>query len=332
VLAQPKACHLYQGYHYYSARQTAIEEGPETMKKIRLFSALLCSGVLALGCGGSEATDTNPVLTTVGQTDSGTTGMDEDTGGTSGATTTTTGMTSGNFVTSDSAVSCGTMCDPWMANNCPAGEKCTAVACEVGSTAWDSNVCVPVMGDKALGDECQYLGGGIDGLDDCAEGLMCWDQNPDTGLGVCIEFCSGSPTAPSCPGGQGFCTIANNGTLPICLPECDPLSPACPNPDNLCLPSPDDLGFICVLNASQDMAPYGTPCQYANSCNHNLLCISSDAVPEASCAGATSCCSPICDTTQPNTCPGTGQECIAWWEAGTAPPNYETIGVCAVPA
>ena len=194
-------------------------------------------------------------------------------------------------------------------------------------------MCRPVNGDKTEGDDC--MGAGLDGNDDCAEGLMCWDTNPDTGLGTCISFCIGSPEVPDCPEADQLCAIANNGTLPICLPECDPLSPACPNSDNLCIPNPGEPGFVCVLDASGGMSPYGAPCQGPNeddnSCNLGLVCILAEAVPAPECTGAPGCCSTICDTSEPNTCPGAagGQECVPFYDDNV--PGYENVGVCAIP-
>ena len=41
--------------------------------------------------------------------------------------------------------------------------------------------------------------------------------------------------------------------------------------------------------------------------------------------------SPFCDITLPNTCPGQGQECVAWYDPGEAPPGYDNIGACVLP-
>lgn len=43
------------------------------------------------------------------------------------------------------------------------------------------------------------------------------------------------------------------------------------------------------------------------------------------------CCEPYCDLTEPNTCPGQGQQCLAWYAEGTAPPECEHLGVCSLP-
>jgi hypothetical protein len=45
------------------------------------------------------------------------------------------------------------------------------------------------------------------------------------------------------------------------------------------------------------------------------------------------CCAPYCDTTDPTAhddCSALGDEwvCVPWFEPGTAPPDYENVGVC----
>ena len=225
--------------------------------------------------------------------------------------------------------SCGVMCDIWKPDDCPEGEKCTAVACEPGSTAWDSNVCRRIQGDDQFGEPC--TGAGVDGNDSCVEGSMCFDADPDTGLGWCMPFCGGDPAPGECPAGY-LCTQFGSGVIPWCFPRCDPLAPACLNPNNLCIPHPGGDGFTCMLDASGGMGPYGTPCSFANSCNHGLLCIAAESVPDAACDGAASCCSPVCDLDEPNTCPGAaaGQTCEPFYEAPEIPAGYENVGVCAV--
>ena len=49
-------------------------------------------------------------------------------------------------------------------------------------------------------------------------------------------------------------------------------------------------------------------------------------VPEAECAEAEGCCSPLCDLGEPNECPGTGQTCQPVFDP--QPMGYENIGVC----
>ena len=161
---------------------------------------------------------------------------------------------------------------------------------------------------------------------------MCWDANPDTGFGNCIAFCSGSVDAPTCEDNNKLCAVANDGTLPICLDKCDPLAVDCPQGDDLCIPNPGEPGFVCVLDASGGMSPYATPCngpnEDDNSCNLGLICIPADAVPETTCQSAIGCCSPICDVTAPNDCPGQGQTCENFYESPV--PGYEDVGICTI--
>ncbi len=301
------------------------------MKTTKLFTIFAIAGSLTLtACGKDSGSDDSTSSSSSASAGSGSEGSgSEGETGESGSTMTTTSDSSGSFVGTDAAMSCGESCDIWTPGDCGSGQKCTAVGCEVGTTAWDSNVCRDVQGTKQLGDECEYLGTGIDGNDDCDDGTMCWNVDADTGLGTCIAFCTGSAAAPSCASGTS-CVIANDGVLPICLPGCDPLVQDCDNGD-LCIPDFNDTGFVCVLDASGGMAPYGTPCEYANSCNNGLICIASEAVPEPDCATASGCCSPMCDINEANTCPGAGQSCESLYEAGMEPPGYEHMGVCAVP-
>ena len=223
------------------------------------------------------------------------------------------------------------MCDPWDPFSCPEGEKCTAAAW-MGGPVWDINICVPIMGNQQLFEPCMPLGEdpGLDGLDDCAKGSMCWDIDGDTHIGYCVAFCTGSPNDPECPNGA-FCAQYGSGVLAMCLPTCDPTAPTsdCPNPDNLCIPAPSGELFSCVLDASED-GSYGTECLYANSCNYGLFCAEATAVP--GCQGS-GCCSEFCDLGQPNTCAGKdeGQECVPWYEENMAPPGYEHVGGCAIP-
>ena len=308
----------------------------------------MIAGSLALtGCGekdsGDSTTGATTLTTTSATSGEGETGTDatgatsltttsEGEAGETTLTTTSEGGATDGFVNTDSSMSCGDSCDIWAANDCSDGQKCTSVACAVGSTAWDSNVCRDIQGTKTLGDDCEYLGSGIDGNDDCGDGLLCWNQDADTMLGTCLAFCTGSAAAPTCATGTS-CVIANDGVLPICLPGCDPLSQDCTNANDLCLPDFTQTGFVCVLDASGGMAPYGTPCSYANSCNEGLICIAPEAVPEAACATASGCCSPMCDITDTSTtCPGQGQVCESLYEAGMEPPGFDHMGVCAVPA
>jgi hypothetical protein len=310
------------------------------MFKFKALTPLLAFALLIPACGESDDGSGDTANQSGTTSSTGTTGSDEtmagdDTGTDSNnmdeSTTTdpTDGTTTMNtFVPDGGGASCGEECDIWNPDDCPDGEKCTSVACEVGSNAWDSNVCREVQGTAATGDECMYTdGSGVSGNDTCGAGSMCWNADADTGLGVCIAFCSGSPDAPTCPAAS-TCSITNNGTLPLCLPSCDPLAQDCEASNELCIPNPDGTGYICTLDASGQMAPYGTPCNYINVCNTGLLCIDGAGVPEPECASAAGCCSPMCSISGGDACPGQGQTCEPIFDP--QPPGFEDVGVCTI--
>lgn len=223
--------------------------------------------------------------------------------------------------------SCGVECDILAVADCPEGEKCTAVGCY---GAWDTNVCRDIQGSAQLGEECELTGGaGFSGNDTCAEGLICWDPDAESGLGACIAFCKGSYDSPDCPEGTS-CMITNNGVLPLCFETCDPLAQDCADAGDLCVPNPQFDTYVCLPNVGGNMAPYGTPCSVANECDSGLICIEAEFVPEASCETASGCCSPLCSISAGAPCPGAGQSC----EPVIDPPpaGYEDVGVCkAVP-
>ncbi|MDC0722892.1 ribulose phosphate epimerase [Nannocystis bainbridge] len=253
----------------------------------------------------------------------------------SAATSETDGETETDGDTTCSFIQCGTTgtpppeveCDNW-AQDCPAGQKCSAWANDGGSS-WNSLKCVPVEENSgAPGDPCTVEGSGVSGIDSCALGSMCWNVDNDTGQGTCVDLCNGSPEAPDCADQSTTCVIANDGVLNLCLPQCDPLLQDCAGSD-LCLPNPADEGFVCVLDASGDAGVAFDPCEFANACDKGLTCQDPGFATECD-SSALGCCLPYCDITAPD-CPGAGQECITWYEQGTAPPGFENLGLCGIP-
>lgn len=312
------------------------------MKKTDIiFSVLFATAIVLPACGDEASGDTTSTTTSADDSEEageGEAGETETSASASASDTTTTDTTDtdmttttsdSGFVNADaSGPSCGEECDIWNPGDCGEGQKCTSVACEIGSNSWDSNVCRDIQGSAAVGDECMYTdGSGVSGNDTCDEGAMCWNADQDTGLGTCIAFCVGSVDSPSCQAGSN-CAISNNGTLPICLSSCDPLAQDCEASNELCIPNPGIEGYICTLDASGDMAPYGTPCNFINVCNQGLLCIDPAGVPEPECASAQGCCSPMCSISSGDPCPGNGQSCEPVFDP--QPPGYEDVGVCTI--
>lgn len=221
------------------------------------------------------------------------------------------------------------LCDPFV-QDCPDGQKCAAWDSSNGG-AWDSTKCVDVMGTGQHGDPCTAEGGGS-GVDDCAKGVMCWDLNEE-GVGTCIELCTGSPEDPMCDPPGTTCVIGNDGVLNVCLPQCDPLLQDCPDGD-LCIGEGE--GFVCAWDASDGMAPAGTPCEFINVCNPGLFCASSQFYPDPNCVDSLGCCTQFCDLQNGNAdCAGLLDgmaECVAWFEMGMAPPQFENVGGCGIPS
>ncbi len=217
------------------------------------------------------------------------------------------------------------------AQDCMAGEKCMPWA-DNGGPAWNSTRCSPLDPNPAqVGDECTVEGTGVSGIDNCDIGLMCWGVD-EAGVGICEDMCTGSSEAPICENPDDTCSIANNGAIVLCLPECDPLLQECED-GQACYPIND--AFACAPDASgDDNGAHGDPCEYINSCSPGNICIGAEA--HTGCPAATGCCSSTCSVMDPGSDGGCadldpGQSCEAWFVEGMAPPGYEDVGVCALP-
>ena len=222
---------------------------------------------------------------------------------------------------------CGPQCSTLDPGDCGPGYKCTATNCGAMGSSWDANTCVPIGGEGELGEPCRFEGDPLLGNDDCAEGLMCFNVDAETGVGACWAFCTGDIEDPQCPE-MHSCALSSDSTLTLCLRNCDPLEQDCSETEQ-CVPETSGDGFACVLDASEGAHPYGSPCEYVNICNPGLACVDASSVPEPSCEGAAGCCTPYCDLDNPGSCPGAGQSCEPWFNP-PAPAGYEHVGVCVV--
>ncbi len=273
--------------------------------------------------GAAESGESGPdsVSTTQGTT----AGTGDESGDSSGGPVTTVG-----FIQDPDGGGVSIECDIW-AQDCPEGEKCMPWANDGGSS-WNATRCSPVDPAPAQpGDECTVEGSGVSGIDNCEVSSMCWDVDPETNMGTCAAFCMGSEANPVCEDPNTSCVIANEGVLILCLPNCDPLLQDCAE-GQACYPIDD--GFACAPDAGGEMGLFGEPCEFINVCDPGLFCANADAVPD--CAGSSGCCSAFCDLTDEMAgaaCPGAagGQDCVAWYEEGQAPPGFEDVGACAIP-
>jgi hypothetical protein len=300
------------------------------MKNLRAYSLCLVASALTLsacqkdespaesGAATASTTENNETTGEEAETDSGMMTTfnpgDGDGDGDPGMTTT---ATSSPFVPMTDFGPTAAACDPWT-QDCPEGEKCVAYASAGGT--WDSNKCVQVTGSGTEGEPCMYAGA-VESTDDCNADTWCWNVNMD-GVGTCTPFCEGTPDDPLCDPGNG-CSIANNGSINLCLQQCDPLLQDCEG-ENICFY--DFSGnFVCAFGVGD--IPANESCGFINDCAAGNVCLGAETLP--ACNGA-SCCVAFCDLSDP-TCETGGTECTAFFEEGTAPPGYESVGVCIIP-
>lgn len=214
-------------------------------------------------------------------------------------------------------------CDPY-AQDCAVGDKCMPWAND-GGNSWNATRCSPVApAPDAIGESCAVEGSGTSGFDSCEAGLMCWDVDGETNVGTCIALCGCGPLAPTCEGAT-ICSISNDGTLPICLPTCDPLVQAECGDGQGCYQVGDV--FQCAPDASGSTGAAGDACANINGCDAGLVCLNASAV--LGCAGA-SCCTTFCDVDEGNgQCPIPGTACTPIFPVGEAPePCHEDTGYC----
>ncbi len=215
----------------------------------------------------------------------------------------------------------GLECNP-IEQDCPDGEKCIAWASLGGN--WDDATCRDIADNPGqVGDACTVEGSAASGIDDCDIGSMCWDVDPETNVGVCVEVCGCSYDQPTCETPNTTCSISNNDSLTLCLPVCNPIDPDACDDGEGCYP----VGgfFRCATDVSgDDFGAHGDPCEFINVCDPGTVCVSSAGMPACPAAG---CCAQTCDING-GPCP-MGTSCNGWYADGEAPDECsETFGVC----
>ena len=267
----------------------------------------------------ASSTGVDPTTSTTGTTDLSTsTPVDASTTEVSSSGS-STGIDPSSFIGSPDGGVTGIECSIWK-EDCPPGEKCMPWAAEAGP--WNATRCTPIAdqpGDP--GDPCTVEGSGISGIDDCRLHAMCFSVDPETNTGICVGMCLGSEADPICPDPDTRCRITHEGVLALCQTPCDPLLQDCPY--GLCIWSD---WFWCDPPRQSPLA--GDPCEFGY-CGDDYVCIGAADVP--GCLGD-HCCSEFCalDAADP-LCFFEGQSCVPWFDPGEAPPEYENVGVCAVP-
>ena len=309
-----------------------------------LLSVCVTAGLVLSACGDKDDSSAQPTTSTPDDDTGGNSSLstspgdgdgDGDGDGTDGndddGTNPTTNPTGQGFIENPDGGTASFECDVW-GQDCPDGQKCMPWD-NSGQGAWNATKCTPLDPNPAqVGDECTVEGSGTSGVDNCALASMCWGVDPETNTGTCVSFCTGSEANPSCDNPSTTCSITNGGSLILCLPTCDPLVQDCAD-GQACYGVGN--AFICAPNASgPDLGNYGDPCEYLNVCNPGLFCAGAAGVP--GCQGSSGCCSEWCDLSSPDgasQCSGVGggQDCVAYFEPGQAPPGYADVGGCVIP-
>ena len=318
------------------------------MQKRWILSVLAASGLCLVGCDPasdgetgaqdppSAETETEPSDTEPGDETDGMTSVTPEE--TTGDPEETTGDTEEpppedddecSFLDCDTGPTPVGDCSLWD-QDCMEGEKCNPWANDGGSS-WNSSTCTPLDAAPGQpGEACTVEGSGLSGVDTCDVASMCWNVDEEGG-GTCVALCEGTQEAAVCANPATSCIIANEGFLPLCLPTCDPLLQDCADGE-ACYPG--DNGFVCAPDASgPEMGGFGDACEFTNACDPSLLCVGAAAFPDC---GSTRCCTDFCDLDDPESggsCGGVagGQECVAFFAEGAAPPGMEGVGFCAIP-
>lgn len=296
------------------------------------------------GAAATGSTSTGAALSSTGVSTTGATTSVEP--NTTGTALTTDG---GDFVAPLDVAGESGECDPHAEMPCPEGQKCSAAAPE-----WSPSIlyighpaCYPILGDLQKGEPCDLGENPLDGLDDCAEGLICVDIHWLWGTkGVCTDFCDPAwddSTNASCSDPMDFCynPVCQECGLQVCVPACDPLVQDCPD-GTACVLSwvneADDKAFACEA-VQLDFPGVGKSCNDYYRCSPGVQCVEREKVANPACTDPDTCCTPLCDLNAPNTCPGAamGEVCNPFYPQPFDPVvdpwsvQYDRLGICTLP-
>jgi hypothetical protein len=269
----------------------------------------------------TSATNATTATTMTGATSASTSG------GTFGDDTTGDGTDGPSFImVPDGGSQCSLLlqCDIW-AQDCMDGEKCMPWACG-DHAGWNASRCSAMVDDPAQpGEPCTVVDGPFSGVDDCALSSMCWNPDPDTLVGECVAFCSGTQANPGCEDPSLVCYQGYDGDLIACLPPCDPLLGDCDGGEQ-CMFDQNGSGFVCMPDFLIGAQSYGDDCEGLIGCGTGLVCRPAADVP--GCATA-ECCTTLGDLDEPVECPDASQVCIS---LGLGPPVHYDLCYCGVDA
>ncbi len=191
-------------------------------------------------------------------------------------------------------------------------------------------MCAPA-GRHGVGEACSVVSEPL-GADSCDRASKCMDVDWETGIGTCVGFCLGPETEPTCPLDSGpttRCKKLSQGSLNLCLSNCNPLlAGECPTGQN-CVANfvANELeGFICFPPAA--LGTSGDECSCANCCAPQHMCVTAERYGPG-CADER-CCTELCDVDDASfTCEDADQVCVPLFDANT--PEIGHVGNCVMP-
>lgn len=284
-----------------------------TIAATLLRRALLCL-TTSLACGASEPPDATAAPTGTSSTAS----TSSSTGASSSDSSGVGGEITGSSESRPDLGGGRNSCSVWV-QDCPAGQKCAPWAND-GGGVWNDSRCVFIHPEPAqLYELCTVEGTAGSGIDTCDIGSMCW--NGDSGFGICIPLCGGSPAQPQCAGSTE-CASGHDGFVNLCMPQldCHPLLQDCPEGEACHF----DYAFESTFRCFPDLSPgvdgqQDDPCTAFDECDPGFVC-----------AGGYngSFCTAYCDTTDSAACDSETYPSCASGFFDDAPPGFENVGVC----
>jgi len=199
------------------------------------------------------------------------------------------------------ALPLGTPCDALL-QDCGPGQKCALIVTDTGAQTGYTGCWT--NGDRGIGQTCTNPTM-VNTADDCIAGSHCV-------FGTCHEVCKLDTVACS----DGGCVGVNNleSQFDICLPSCDPLSPACAASEGCYLLA---QGAVCAPVIGAGVGPHGA-CTSVNQCAAGSGCFNDPGECLVYCDHAT-----YTDINDPIHC-ASGELC-----GGIV--DEPVVGVCVIP-
>ncbi len=267
---------------------------------------LLLAAPLAFGC---QMIPTEEITTT------GASATDTDTGtgtGTEGETS-----SASNGEPTQGQAEPDYRCDPADTESCAENEKCTALLQGNLQNLYD---CVNDDGDRGPYEACTPAA--TSGQDKCPPSTLCAADTFEGTTGICALLCVSDNDC-----GGGLCLENPFNRVPLCADKCDPFAADCP-PGLECRQTTDS--FACLFPTEVDTGQETAQClpEGDRGCSQGYVCEAGGLIPDCQ-SPSGSCCTAVCDTEGPETCPVPATCNPAFTDPA---PGYEWVGACYIPS